>query len=182
MRRSRCPISRPRCAAPTTRLASEALPTHHPYAPFSDVARSPCATSPKALPLARRAFPRIHHFTAYSCQLTAYREFAAPRHPSCGLAAALLQGPACQGLPQLRRIPVTIHISAAKPLSNLMSPVRSTCSTVGPAQRRPTYHPYAPSIRFAGVPIYKKAALSILCAATTIPHSSFLIPHFLQTK
>ena len=126
--------------------------THHPYAPFSDVARSPCATSPKALPLARRAFPRIHHFTAYSCQLTAYREFAAPRHPSCGLAAALLQGPACQGLPQLRRIPVTIHISAAKPLSNLMSPVRSTCSTVGPAQRRPTYHPYAPYIGLAGAP------------------------------
>ena len=118
--------------------------------------------------------PLISHLTAYSCQLTAYREFAAPRHPSCGFAAARLtkkecallgrlsafcikaklgspmqdfhlQGPAYWGLPQLSRIPVTIHISAAKPLSNLTPPVRSICSPVGPAKRRPTHHPYAPS-------------------------------------
>ena len=120
---------------------------------------SPRAKPVPPEPLRRRRYPSpagrsplISHFTAYSCQLTAYRESAALRHPSCGFAAALLQGPACQGLPQLRRIPVTIHISAAKPLSNLMSPVRSTCSTVGPAKRCPTCHPYAPYIGLAGAP------------------------------
>ena len=61
----------------------------------------------------------------------------------------------------------SIHISAAKPLNHQRPPVRSTRSPVGPAKRRPTYHPYAPSIRLAGVPIYKKAALPNLCAATT---------------
>ena len=41
-----------------------------------------------------------------------------------------LQGLAYWGLPQLSRIPVTIHISAAKPLSG-PPPVRSICSPVG---------------------------------------------------
>ena len=146
-----------------------------------------CCTNPKvirfpwlkAIPSFRHFAPMrspLSHFTAYSCQLTAYRKSAASQHPSCGFAAARLtkkegallgrlsafcikaklgspmqdfhlQGPAYRGLPQLSRIPVTIHISAAKPLSNLTSPVRSTCSPVGPAQRRPTCHPYALSIR-----------------------------------
>ena len=37
-----------------------------------------------------KAIPSFRHFTAYSCQLTAYRKSAASRHPSCGFAAARL--------------------------------------------------------------------------------------------
>ena len=172
----------------------------------SGEARSPCATSPKALPL-------IRHLTAYSCQLTAYREFAAPRHPSCGFAAARLtkkecallgrlsafcikaklgspmqdfhlQGPAYWGLPQLSRIPVTIHISAAKPLSNLTPPVRSICSPVGPAKRRPTHHPYAPSrhpTTADAVPLPSKEGRFTVYKRrrfpTCAPPPSFLIRH-----
>ena len=97
--------------------------------------------------------------TAISLPLTAYRKSAASQHPSCGFAAARLtkkegallgrlsafcvkaklgspmqdfhlQGPAYWGFPQLSRIPVTILISAAKPLSG-PPPVRSICSPVG---------------------------------------------------
>ena len=45
--------------------------------------------------------PLISHLTAYSCQLTAYREFAAPRHPSCSFAAARLTKKECALLGRL---------------------------------------------------------------------------------
>ena len=168
----------------------------------SGEARSPCATSPKALPL-------IRHLTAYSCQLTAYRKSAASQHSSCGFAAARLtqkegallgrlsafcikaklgspmqdfhlQGPAYWGLPQLRRIPVTIHISAAKPLSG-PPPVRSICSPVGehsdanPPPLCPIHPDTPPPLTRSPSPLKRgglqsiKAALPNLCAATAIP-------------
>ena len=179
-----------------------------------------CCTNPKvirfpwlkAIPSFRHFAPvhsPLSHFTAYSCQLTAYRKSAASQHSSCGFAAARLtkkegallgrlsafcikaklgspmqdfhlQGPAYWGLPQLRRIPVTIHISAAKPLSR-PPPVRSICSPVGersdanPPPLCPIHPDTPPPLTRSPSPLKRgglqsiKAALPNLCAATAIP-------------
>ena len=88
--------------------------------------------------------PLISHFTAYSCQLSAYRESAAPQHPSSCSEAAIPPYASGAQHPQPGRA----------------------------SEAMPDLPPLCPIHRISRSPQnIKKAALPNLCAATTIPHS-----------